>query len=143
MSDNPIIRYAEMPDGPEFDEFIAKGADVHFERMGDAQFWLMVTVDGRDWHINCGAVSARVKGYANCEEDALHPTSITPPEPVHTLTEYGTTSCPVEGVRANVDDGECSACGTHVLPPASPDEDDPQPPTSNHLRELARRTTDV
>ena len=68
-SENPIIRYAEMPDGPEFDEFIAHDARVHFEVMGDAQFWLMVTVGERSWHINCGAKSARAKGYASCEED--------------------------------------------------------------------------
>lgn len=39
------------------------------------------------------------------------------PEPersTHTLTEYGTTNCPAEGVRAFVDDGECSACGGPV-----------------------------
>jgi len=70
MTDNPVIRYAEMPDGPEFDEFIAHNARIHFERMGEAQFWLMVTVDGRDWHINCGAVNMQAKGYATCEEDA-------------------------------------------------------------------------
>ena len=34
----------------------------------------------------------------------------------HTLTEYGTTDCPVEAVRANVDDGECSACGARIPP---------------------------
>jgi len=70
MTANPVIRYADMPDGPEFDEFIAHNARIHFERMGEAQFWLQVTVDGRDWHINCGAVSPRAKGYATCEEDA-------------------------------------------------------------------------
>ena len=32
----------------------------------------------------------------------------------HYLNEYGTTDCPVECVRANVDDGECSACGSLV-----------------------------
>lgn len=41
----------------------------------------------------------------------------------HVLTEYGTTSCPIEGVRANVDDGECSACGARVAAaPAVPAE---------------------
>lgn len=43
-------------------------------------------------------------------------------EPPHTLTEYGTTNCPVEGVRATVDDGECSACGARVGPAASGDK---------------------
>jgi hypothetical protein len=32
----------------------------------------------------------------------------------HTLTEYGTTNCPVEGVRAEVDEDGCSACGAPV-----------------------------
>jgi hypothetical protein len=32
----------------------------------------------------------------------------------HYLTEYGTTDCPVEHVRASVDDGICSACGAEV-----------------------------
>lgn len=33
----------------------------------------------------------------------------------HSLTEYGTTRCPVQRVAANVDsDGECSACGAPV-----------------------------
>jgi hypothetical protein len=32
----------------------------------------------------------------------------------HVLTEHGTTTCPVERVRADVDDGECSACGATV-----------------------------
>lgn len=35
----------------------------------------------------------------------------------HALTEYGTTNCPVEGVRAHVDDGKCSACGAEVPAP--------------------------
>jgi len=66
---NPVIRYAEMPGGPEFDEFIAKGADIHIEAMGDAQWWIGVKVGDRMWHINVGAKSPRAKGYAICEED--------------------------------------------------------------------------
>lgn len=41
---------------------------------------------------------------------------------LHVLTEYGTTTCPVEQVRANVDDGECSACGAHVPGAAGEEE---------------------
>lgn len=41
------------------------------------------------------------------------------PDGGHVLTEYGTTSCPVEIVRAEVVDGKCSACGAVV--PDSPD----------------------
>jgi hypothetical protein len=37
----------------------------------------------------------------------------------YVLTEYGTTTCPVEGVRADVDDGACSACGASVTAPAA------------------------
>lgn len=34
----------------------------------------------------------------------------------HRLTEYGTTTCPIQRVRAEVDDdGDCSACGAVVL----------------------------
>lgn len=67
----PIIRYAELDDGTtEFDEFVAHNATVHFEVMGEAQFWIGVTLtDGRSWAINCGAKSARAKGFAICEED--------------------------------------------------------------------------
>ena len=32
----------------------------------------------------------------------------------HILNKYGTTRCPVERVAANVDDGDCSACGATV-----------------------------
>lgn len=32
----------------------------------------------------------------------------------HVINEYGTTDCPVEGVRAFADDDECSACGAKV-----------------------------
>lgn len=44
-------------------------------------------------------------------------TVIPPATTEHTLSEYGTTDCPIERVRANVDDGECSACGARVTPP--------------------------
>ena len=43
------------------------------------------------------------------------PTVTAPDLPTHTLSEYGTTTCPVERVRAEVDDGTCSACG-YVFP---------------------------
>ena len=34
----------------------------------------------------------------------------------HRLTEYGTTDCPVQQVRAEADGGTCSACGAPVQP---------------------------
>lgn len=37
-----------------------------------------------------------------------------PRSDAHVLTEYGTTSCPLERVRAEVDEGVCSACGATV-----------------------------
>jgi len=70
VTDNPIIRYADMNGVPVFDEFIAHNARIHIEAMGDAQWWIGVEVDGRMWHINIGAKSPRAKGYAICEEDA-------------------------------------------------------------------------
>lgn len=55
---------------PHLDEFIANDVHVHFEVMGDAQFWLMIRAeDGREWHINCGAVNERARGYCLIEED--------------------------------------------------------------------------
>lgn len=55
---------------PETDEFVARGVDVHFERMGDAQFWIGITdPDGRRWDINCGAVNQRARGYCNLEKE--------------------------------------------------------------------------
>lgn len=67
---DPTIRYADLGGRTEFDEFIADNATVHFEAMGDSQFWIGITLtDGRSWAINCGAVNTRAKGYAICEED--------------------------------------------------------------------------
>lgn len=63
----PTIRYA----GGQLDEFIADNAVVHFEAMGEARFWIGITLaDGRAFHINCGANSGRAKGYARCDEDS-------------------------------------------------------------------------
>lgn len=53
------------------DELVAQGVQsVHFEAMGDAQFWLRLKFfDGRAWHINCGAKNPAAKGYAFAEEE--------------------------------------------------------------------------
>lgn len=68
---NPVIRYADMPNGPEFDEFIAENCRVHFEVMGQASWWMQVDLpDGRSWHINVGAMNQRVKSYARCDQVA-------------------------------------------------------------------------
>lgn len=71
----PIIRVLTAEDctcrndHPELDEFVAKGVDVHFEAMGPAQFWIGINdpATGRMWHINCGAVNERAKGYSMVE----------------------------------------------------------------------------
>jgi len=65
----PIIRHATGDDDSTyFDEFIANGVDIHFEAMGQAQWWMSIRhADGRMWFINCGAVDDRAKGYARCE----------------------------------------------------------------------------
>jgi hypothetical protein len=64
----PTIRYAKIGGKSEFDEFIAHNATVHFEVMGETSFWMQIDVGGRSWHINCGAVSSRARGYARCDE---------------------------------------------------------------------------
>lgn len=80
---DPIERWNEAEDivesarrfyqFPFLDEFIADNVDIHFEAMGHAQFWMMVTCreTGRMWHLNFGAVSTRPKGYAIAEEDSV------------------------------------------------------------------------
>ena len=69
---DPIIRYDNDTQAPRgLDEFVAHNATIHFEAMGEAQFWIGVTLeDGRTWAINCGAVNHNAKGYAICEEDS-------------------------------------------------------------------------
>lgn len=77
----PIERWLEAHQStgkvkfPFLDEFIAENVDIHFEAMGDAQFWMLVRCrrTGREWHLNFGAVSTRVKGYAMAEEDSGAP----------------------------------------------------------------------
>ena len=68
----PRISFDDDDRAPHgLDEFVAHNATVHFEAMGQAQFWIGVTLpDGRSWAINCGAVNRNAKGYAICEEDA-------------------------------------------------------------------------
>lgn len=77
MPDGPVISVdteatCSCPNThPHLDEFIARNVDIHFEAMGDAQFWIGIRAeDGREWHINCGAVNSRARGYALIEEDA-------------------------------------------------------------------------
>ena len=56
---------------PFLDEFVARGVNVHFEAMGNAQFWIGIDFDdGTMWSINCGAVNPNVKGYAFAEQDS-------------------------------------------------------------------------
>lgn len=78
MSD-PIIRYDPPPPGLVsmtgvrfVDEFIAKGVDIHFEAMGESQFWIGITdpTSGRMWHINCGAINPRARGYSRVDEES-------------------------------------------------------------------------
>jgi hypothetical protein len=73
----PIIRVLGPADctcpnrHPHLDEFVAERVNVHFEQMGDAQFWIGVhdPATGRMWHINCGAANQNARGYAFVEED--------------------------------------------------------------------------
>jgi hypothetical protein len=72
----PIVRILERGDctcpneHPELDEFVAHNVTVHFEAMGQSQYWIGVhdPATGRMWHINCGAVNHNAKGYSFVEE---------------------------------------------------------------------------
>ena len=56
---------------PFLDEFVARGVNVHFEAMSNAQFWIGIDfADGTKWSINCGAVNPNAKGYAFAEQDS-------------------------------------------------------------------------
>lgn len=80
-ADGPEVRYVTLADGcEEFDEFVANGVDIHFEAMGQSAWWIGITDPntGRSWHINCGAVNERAKGYAHCEEMPNLPTTPAP-----------------------------------------------------------------
>ena len=64
------VRYQADSDGTEeLDEVIAERAHVHLERMGDAQWWLGITIGKRTHHINIGAINPRAKGYGWVEVD--------------------------------------------------------------------------
>ena len=54
---------------PCLDEFIAENVDIHFEAMSDTTFWMSIRCreTGREWHLNCGAINSRAKGYAIIE----------------------------------------------------------------------------
>lgn len=55
--------------GDTLDEVVARDVKfLHFEQMGDAQFWMSLTLANSEvWHVNCGALNERAKGYANAE----------------------------------------------------------------------------
>jgi len=62
---------AQRAQTPFLDEFVARGVNVHFEAMSNAQFWIGVDFDdGTKWSINCGAVNPNAKGYAFAEQDS-------------------------------------------------------------------------
>lgn len=77
----PIIRIHTEADctcrnqHPELDEFIGRNVNIHFEMMGQSQFWLGVTdpATGRTWHLRFGAVNPAARGYSACEEDSPVP----------------------------------------------------------------------
>lgn len=55
----------------DLDEFVARGVNVHLERMDDCDWWMAVDFDnGETWHINLGAIIPRAKGYARAEKNA-------------------------------------------------------------------------
>lgn len=40
--------------GDELDEFFAKGADIHIERMDTGHWWMSVDCDGKSYMLNFG-----------------------------------------------------------------------------------------
>lgn len=65
-----IIRIGLNEDG-SLDEFVARNVSVHFEAMGESQFWILVRDgdSGLEYTINCGALNPRAHGYAMVEVD--------------------------------------------------------------------------
>ncbi len=72
---DPIIRYDEGTEtatsSGRLDEFIADNAHIHFEAMGESEFWIGIVVGERRWDINCGATNPKAHGYATCEVEAV------------------------------------------------------------------------
>jgi hypothetical protein len=73
---NPIQRWLGPEDFhakvqfPFLDEFIAQNVDIHYETMGETTFWLSVRCreTGREWHINCGAINSRARGFSRADQ---------------------------------------------------------------------------
>lgn len=63
MDSNPRI---QLDDDGTLDDFFASDVQsVHFEALGEAQWYTVVRLqDGREWILNFGAVNHRAKGYA-------------------------------------------------------------------------------
>jgi hypothetical protein len=67
MSDPRIL----LDDDGALDDFFADDVQsVHFEALGEAQWYAIVRLrSGEDWMLNFGAVNQRAKGYARAEID--------------------------------------------------------------------------
>lgn len=61
----------QLDDNGMLDDFFASGVEsVHFEALGDAQWYAVVRLEtGDEWMLNFGAVNQRAKGYARTEQD--------------------------------------------------------------------------
>ena len=68
MSENPRVRNCH--DG-SLDDFYAEGVEsVHFEALGEAQWYAVVRLrSGEEWTLYFGAVNHQAKGYARAEQD--------------------------------------------------------------------------
>ena len=52
------------------DEFVFDNANIHFERMDEAAWWMGIDLpDGTRYLVNCGALNPKAKGYVNIEPD--------------------------------------------------------------------------
>lgn len=62
--------------GDELDEFVATGADIHFECMGTGSWWMCVkTPDGRDFHVNLGVTNRKLSENAEIKWRDKHLTN--------------------------------------------------------------------
>jgi len=63
-----LVRVTEI-DG-QLNEFVARNVNVHFEDMGDGDWWIGVDFDNGDhWALNFGTINPRAKTYARAEKN--------------------------------------------------------------------------
>lgn len=61
----------QLDDDGTLDDFYAADVQsIHFEALGEAQWYAVVRLNsGDEWMLNFGAVNQQAKGYARAEQD--------------------------------------------------------------------------